>query len=68
MDIILVTGGLGYIGSHMSVRLIESGFQILILDNLSNSDISMLNKIEKITDIIPKFIRGVRLALEIQIY
>ena len=46
---ILVTGGLGYIGSHTIVKLIESGYEPLVIDNLSNSDISVLEDIYKIT-------------------
>lgn len=46
---ILVTGGLGYIGSHTCVELINSGFEIIVLDNLINSKKSVLAKIEKIT-------------------
>ncbi|MBL29748.1 MAG: UDP-glucose 4-epimerase GalE [Flavobacteriaceae bacterium] len=47
---ILVTGGLGYIGSHVVVCLVENGYDVIILDNLSNSDISVLSKLEKITN------------------
>jgi len=46
---ILVTGGAGYIGSHTVVELLEIGKQIIILDNLSNSDKSVLERISKIT-------------------
>lgn len=52
---ILVTGGTGYIGSHTVVELINEGFEIEILDNLFNSKVSVLDKIEKITDKRPKF-------------
>lgn len=52
---ILVTGGTGYIGSHTSVELINEGFEVLIADNLSNSDISVLDGIEKITGTRPLF-------------
>jgi UDP-glucose 4-epimerase len=51
---ILVTGGLGYIGSHTAVELMERGFDIVILDNLSNSSESVLDGIEKITGKKPK--------------
>lgn len=53
--IILVTGGTGYIGSHTVVDLIDSGFETVIVDNLSNSEISVLDGIEKITGIRPGF-------------
>ena len=38
MKKILVTGGLGYIGSHTAVNLVEKGYEVIILDNYSNSD------------------------------
>jgi UDP-glucose 4-epimerase len=46
---ILVTGGTGYIGSHACVELLESGYHVIIVDNLSNSQKDVLNRIEKIT-------------------
>lgn len=52
---ILVTGGTGYIGSHTVVELQESGYEVIIVDDLSNSDIGVLNNIEKITGIKPAF-------------
>jgi UDP-glucose 4-epimerase len=52
---ILVTGGTGYIGSHTVVELQQKGFDVLILDNLSNSYLNVVNKIEKITGIRPGF-------------
>ena len=52
---ILVTGGLGYIGSHTVVELINNGREVIILDNLYNSKIEVLDAIEKITGIKPKF-------------
>lgn len=57
MDI-LVTGGLGFIGSHTVVCLIEAGYRPIILDNLSNSDLSILEGIETITGKSPVFFRG----------
>jgi len=45
---ILVTGGLGYIGSHTVVALIEAGYEPIIVDNLSNTQISVLSRLEKI--------------------
>lgn len=55
---ILLTGGLGYIGSHTAVSLIESGYEVVILDNLSNSRENILDKIQKITSVLPKFYFG----------
>ncbi len=52
---ILVTGGTGYIGSHTVVELQESGFEVIVVDNLSNSSIEVLDNIEKITRIKPEF-------------
>ncbi len=46
---ILVTGGLGYIGSHTVVSLLESGHEVVAVDNLSNSSLEVLNAIETIT-------------------
>ncbi len=52
---ILVTGGTGYIGSHTCVELINAGYDIIIIDNFYNSNIRVLDRIEKITNIRPKF-------------
>jgi len=50
---ILVTGGTGYIGSHTSVELIEEGFDVIIIDNLYNSEAEVVDRIQKITGIKP---------------
>ena len=52
---VLVTGGLGFIGSHTCVNLIENGYEIVIVDNLYNSKIDVLDRIKIITGIKPKF-------------
>jgi UDP-glucose 4-epimerase len=52
---ILVTGGLGYIGSHTVVELLENGFDVIIIDDLSNSEKFILDNIEKITNKKPVF-------------
>ena len=57
-NLILVTGGTGYIGSHTTVELIQAGFDVLIIDNLSNSNIEVLDGIEKITGVRPRFVKG----------
>jgi len=55
MDKILVTGGTGYIGSHTVVELIQEGFEVIIVDNLSNSNIEVLDGIEQISGKKPIF-------------
>ena len=50
---ILVTGGLGFIGSHTTVELLQAGYQVVVIDNLSNSRIEVLDGIERITGIRP---------------
>lgn len=55
---IFITGGLGYIGSHTCVVLIEAGFKISIIDNLSNSSLKVLDRIELITGVRPRFHEG----------
>ena len=57
MKKILVTGGLGYIGSHTSVELQNSGYQVIIIDNLSNSSLDVLEGIANITKDPPQFER-----------
>ena len=47
---ILVTGGLGYIGSHVVLSLVNNGYKVIIIDNLSNCDISVLSKLERLTN------------------
>lgn len=46
---ILVTGGAGFIGSHTCVELLEAGYEVVIVDNFSNSKPEALNRIKKIT-------------------
>lgn len=55
---ILVTGGTGYIGSHTVVELQEAGYEVVIIDNLSNSNAGVLEGIEKISGKRPVFIEG----------
>ncbi len=52
---ILVTGGTGYIGSHTVVELQQKGYDVIIVDNLSNSYADVIYSIEKITGILPDF-------------
>lgn len=49
MGSILVTGGAGYIGSHTCVELLEAGYDVIVVDNLSNSSEESLKRVEKIT-------------------
>lgn len=55
MKTILVTGGMGFIGSHTCITLMEAGHQVIIIDNLSNSDINTLDRIKKISGKSPTF-------------
>jgi len=52
---ILVTGGMGYIGSHTAVALIQQGFDVVIVDNLCNSSSFILERIQQISGVLPKF-------------
>ena len=54
-ETILVTGGTGFIGSHTTVELQQAGYYVVIIDNLSNSNASVIDGIEKITGIRPAF-------------
>ena len=51
----LVTGGLGYIGSHTVVELIQNNHDVIIIDNLSNSSIEVLKNIKSLTSVEPEF-------------
>lgn len=58
MPSILITGGTGYIGSHACVELINAGYEVIVLDNLSNSKAETITRIEEITGRQPVFIEG----------
>ena len=53
---ILVTGGCGYIGSHTCVELLNNGYDVIVVDNLSNSKKEVIDRIEEITKTPIKFI------------
>ncbi|MBQ3249335.1 MAG: UDP-glucose 4-epimerase GalE [Alistipes sp.] len=55
---VLVAGGAGYIGSHTTVELINAGYDVVVVDNFSNSDASSLEGIRKITGVEPKFVEA----------
>ena len=55
MSTILVTGGTGYIGSHTTVELMESGMDVVIIDNLENSKKEVIDGIREITGKAPHF-------------
>ena len=55
MKKILATGGTGYIGSHTVVELIQAGYNVEIIDNLFNSKATVVDQIEEITGVRPKF-------------
>ena len=46
---VLVTGGAGYIGSHTCLELLESGYGVVVIDNLVNSNAESLNRVQKLT-------------------
>lgn len=62
---ILVTGGAGYIGSHTCVELLNAGYEVVVLDNLSNSSEKSLKRVEALTDKKIKFYKGDILDREI---
>ena len=55
---ILITGGAGYIGSHTCVELLESGYGVVVIDNLCNSNAESLNRVQKLTGKTLKFYEG----------
>ncbi len=55
---VLVTGGMGYIGSHTCVQMIEAGIEPIIIDNLGNSNVAVLDRIESLTQVRPVFYQG----------
>ncbi len=55
---VIVTGGAGYIGSHTVVELQQKGFEVVIIDNLSNSHASVIQNITKITHTAPQFVQA----------
>ncbi|GAB6394391.1 MAG: UDP-glucose 4-epimerase GalE [Bacteroidales bacterium] len=55
---ILVTGGAGYIGSHTAVELQAAGYEVIIIDNLSNSNEKVIDGIENISGVRPVFVRA----------
>ena len=63
---ILVTGGAGYIGSHTCVELLNAGYEVVVLDNLSNSSEKSMERVEKLTGKKPTFYKGDILASRCQ--
>ena len=61
----LVTGGAGFIGSHTCVELLEHGYDVVIVDNLSNSRAEVVDAIDHITGKRPAFVRGDLLDAEL---
>ena len=55
---VLVTGGMGYIGSHTCVQMIEAGLEPIILDNLCNSKEAVLERVETLAGTKPTFYQG----------
>ena len=62
---ILVTGGAGYIGSHTCVELLDAGYEVVVLDNLSNSSEKSLDRVKELTGKTVKFYKGDILDREI---
>lgn len=58
MEKILVTGGAGYIGSHMVLVLLDAGYDVLVLDNLSNAKRESLTRVEQLAGRAPLFVEG----------
>ncbi len=55
---ILVAGGAGFIGSHTTVELQNAGYEVVVIDNLSNSNADVIDGIERITGVRPAFVKG----------
>ena len=58
MSKVLVTGGAGYIGSHTCVELLNAGYDVVVLDNLSNSSKEALNRVQTLTSKVLDFVEG----------
>ena len=58
MPTVLVTGGMGFIGSHTCIALDKNGFDVIIVDNLSNSKTEVLNRLKTITGKAFKFYKA----------
>jgi len=56
--VIMITGGAGYIGSHTCLQMLEAGYEIVVVDNLSNSRIESINRIERISGVKIPFIQA----------
>jgi len=57
-ETVLVTGGAGFIGSHVVVLLLQAGYRVVVLDNLSNSDASVMERIKRMTDMQVDFVQA----------
>ena len=57
-EVVLLTGGLGYIASHAAALLLDQGYSVVLLDNLSNSDLGVHRSLERISGVDIPFIHG----------
>jgi UDP-glucose 4-epimerase len=47
---VLLTGGAGYIGSHTAVELLNAGYEVVVVDNLSNSSVKAIHRVQRLTN------------------
>ena len=65
---VLVTGGAGYIGSHTCVELLNSGYGVVAIDNLCNSNAESLNRVQKLTGKALKVLNIIMVGIDLILY